>query len=312
MGINKKLYSDCPPNIKKTSNNTWVLPFISILAGFFVIGFWLFNWYYLESNVDRGTFGDMFGFANSLFSGLAFIGIIVTILLQGKELSLQRKELADTREVFRLQRFENTFFNLLSLHHQIVDEMYVRRNRNPEDPDFNKKKDDLDRKEGVLSTVEIKGRDIFRDRFLFLKDSFKKNQDNSVLAYEIAFKEVHVHFGHYFRNLYRIIKLVDKTQFFDGEESSAIKFNNDSIKIQEENYKLRYKYTSMVRAQLSDYELAWLYYNGLSVRALGTFKPLIEKYSLLKNLPKELLINDVEESTPYEDSAFEKISIVKN
>jgi hypothetical protein len=46
----------------------------------------------------RGTFGDMFGAVNTLFSGLAFAGVIYTILLQGEELSLQRQELSLTRE----------------------------------------------------------------------------------------------------------------------------------------------------------------------------------------------------------------------
>ncbi|MBU4605190.1 MAG: hypothetical protein KKH66_09820, partial [Proteobacteria bacterium] len=44
-----------------------------------------------------GTFGDTFGAANALFSGLAFGGVIVAILLQRKELELQRKELELTR-----------------------------------------------------------------------------------------------------------------------------------------------------------------------------------------------------------------------
>lgn len=47
---------------------------------------------------DRGTFGDMFGAVNALFSGLAFAGIIYAILLQSKELELQREELKLTRE----------------------------------------------------------------------------------------------------------------------------------------------------------------------------------------------------------------------
>jgi len=46
----------------------------------------------------RGQFGDTFGGANSLFSGLAFLGIIYTIFLQRKELSLQREELELTRK----------------------------------------------------------------------------------------------------------------------------------------------------------------------------------------------------------------------
>ena len=80
---------------------------------------------YLDLN-ERGIFGDSFGSINSLFSGLALGGIIYTIFQQKKELSLQRLEISKTREEFvtqnttlRLQRFENTFFNLLNLHHQI-------------------------------------------------------------------------------------------------------------------------------------------------------------------------------------------------
>lgn len=51
---------------------------------------------------SRGQFGDVFGSVNALFSGLAFSGIIYTILLQREELALQRKELELTRQ--ELQR----------------------------------------------------------------------------------------------------------------------------------------------------------------------------------------------------------------
>jgi len=45
-------------------------------------------------NMERPrTFGDMFGAVNTLFSGLAFAGLIYAILLQRSELELQRKEL---------------------------------------------------------------------------------------------------------------------------------------------------------------------------------------------------------------------------
>lgn len=46
----------------------------------------------------QGTFGDMFGFANAIISGLAFAGVIYAILMQQEELSLQREELRMTRE----------------------------------------------------------------------------------------------------------------------------------------------------------------------------------------------------------------------
>lgn len=51
----------------------------------------------LDGWQQRGTFGDMFGGINALFSGLAFGGVIYAILLQRQELELQREELKSTR-----------------------------------------------------------------------------------------------------------------------------------------------------------------------------------------------------------------------
>lgn len=62
----------------------WIISIIIVYKSFS-------NW------TDRGTFGDAFGAINALFSGLAFAGIIYTILLQRQELILQREELRDTR-----------------------------------------------------------------------------------------------------------------------------------------------------------------------------------------------------------------------
>lgn len=66
-----------------------------------VFSVWLISgasiYFYIDGWRDRGTFGDMFGAINALFSGLAFAGIIFTILLQREELKLQRKELELTR-----------------------------------------------------------------------------------------------------------------------------------------------------------------------------------------------------------------------
>lgn len=47
---------------------------------------------------ERGQFGDVFGAANALFSGLAFAGLIYTIHLQRLDLGLQRTELELTRQ----------------------------------------------------------------------------------------------------------------------------------------------------------------------------------------------------------------------
>jgi len=46
---------------------------------------------------NAGTFGDSFGAINALFSGLAFLGVIVAIILQRQELIEQRLEIRHSR-----------------------------------------------------------------------------------------------------------------------------------------------------------------------------------------------------------------------
>jgi hypothetical protein len=74
---------------------SFIVVFVVWGIAFVVVLFGMQNWN------DRGNFGDSFGDINALFSGFAFAGIIYTILLQKKELSQQRQELADTRVELR-------------------------------------------------------------------------------------------------------------------------------------------------------------------------------------------------------------------
>ena len=111
----------------------WII--VSVVG---VLVFWIANLFlvtkFIDNWGDRGTFGDLFGAANALFSGLAFAGLIIAILLQREELILQREELKKSTEALnqqakelkftveesklqnqtlRIQQFENTFFQLL-------------------------------------------------------------------------------------------------------------------------------------------------------------------------------------------------------
>lgn len=103
-----------------------------IIATIIVVGLWLVNWIILGqySSEERGTYGDMFGVVNSLFTGLSFAGIIYTMYLQNKELSLQRQELKDTRavmkeqsETLKLQTSESSYFRLLDNHRSLVSSL---------------------------------------------------------------------------------------------------------------------------------------------------------------------------------------------
>jgi hypothetical protein len=76
------------------------LPVVVIIA-ICVVGLWLLTPFAMEwlvgpSWTEKGQAGDQYGSINALFSGLAFAGVIIAILLQREELALQRKELRES------------------------------------------------------------------------------------------------------------------------------------------------------------------------------------------------------------------------
>lgn len=86
-------------NTNQTLNEENYKPLIVLLV--VVFAFWLLLIFILSLLIKdwtlRSQFGGMSGAISSLFSGLAFAGVIFAIYLQKKELSLQRQELKDTR-----------------------------------------------------------------------------------------------------------------------------------------------------------------------------------------------------------------------
>jgi hypothetical protein len=68
---------------------------------------------------SRGQFGDTFGFANSLFSGLAYVAIICTIFLQNKQLSVERESVKSIKHAnmidLQTKRFDRNLELLIFL-----------------------------------------------------------------------------------------------------------------------------------------------------------------------------------------------------
>lgn len=241
---------------------------------------------------NSNEFGDTAGAINGFFSALAFAGVIYAIFMRD-ELEMQRKELNDQKEEFKTQnitlkrqRFENTFFNMLQLLQQVTDNIsytYV----SVENEDYCKYFS-VGQSKNTLLTVS--GRDAFR---LSFEEASTKGKNyigmrgllsaDGMPGYEDSMTPTY--FDHYFRLLYRIIKFVDSSHLIDDED--------------------RYEYSSMERAQLSRYELIWLYYNGLSCYGNEKFKQLIEKYSLLKKLRTEMLVKDLHLEAEYSPKAFQ-------
>lgn len=77
------------------------LLFYSIIGAVFIILAWTLSFCMLllvfGTPKTLGEFGDSFGAINALFSGLAFLGVIVAIVLQRQELIEQRLEIRNSR-----------------------------------------------------------------------------------------------------------------------------------------------------------------------------------------------------------------------
>lgn len=237
------------------------------------------NWPITQITVNTsGVFGDSFGPLTSLFSGLAFAGLIITILMQRDELSLQRQELNLTRNelvgqkeemhnqnvTLKTQRFENTFFKMLEL-------LEVSRN----DISFKSMQGTSSSGRDAIKIIY----ELFTSQHLhyWTNDSLRRTKHfraecNGIESineqYKLFYsKQYGDDLNQYFRTLYNILKLVEKSDFIDD----------------------RKLYTNLVRAQLSRYELALLFYNCLSDLGNAKMSPLIKKYDLLKHLDESTL-----------------------
>jgi hypothetical protein len=249
--------------------NLIVLIVIIIIA--WIIFFVATKYFFGTWTQESGWFGDSFGGLNSLFSGLAFAGIIYTIFLQKQELRLQRKELRQTRQEFivqnetlKKQRFENTFFHLLDLHNEIVDKLDITRNEGGPHTINWVRYSKRDFFTGAINVLSDQSQ--MDDEFEDAKDSWTVIQD----AYRTFNFEFSTHLSHYFRNLYHIYKYTHFSKLISLEEKEF--------------------YTSIIRAQLSDSELTLIFYNML-VEGLGhpNFKFLDQKYNILKNMDDSML-----------------------
>jgi Putative phage abortive infection protein len=219
-----------------------------------------------------GSYSDAFGALNTLFAGLAFAGIVVSIFLQSKELRETRQELKGQRLQIQRQVFENTFFQVLRVLSQLISTAYYKTQTFPK-------------------PTEHEGRECINYLRTALKsyylDDVKKGS-TAIERYERFHKEMgHKVFGHYFRTLYSAVKYVHDSEFLDEEKGCP----------------KRDFYMAIIRAQLSSDELFLFFFNCLSEPGVKKFKPLIEEYGFFEHLPAMSGITD-DLAILYSQSAF--------
>jgi len=216
---------------------------------------------YFESWNTRGTFGDMFGAVNALFSGLAFAILIVTLYLQKIELREQRKTLIQTREELKgqkgqleLQNFENTFFKLLSFYHEYVNSLHFYE-------------------------FSEKGKELFPLLFEKLKFNYLNCRDTESIndktlpdmLYRNFFKKYDQHLMVWFNNIKNVLASIDES-----------KINN------------RKRYLLILKTQLSKYELSLLFYylysyNDKEALRLSKDHDLLDSFELISENLAQIL-----------------------
>lgn len=209
------------------------------------------------SVAKSGVFGDSFGVLNALFSGLAFGGLLITILYQREDLGETKKELKSTRAEIKAQHLETILFHMLRLHQDVVASI------------------DLER-QAKTGQRETRGRDCFtvlRNRLAYDYELEKQEAPNGderarvTTAYNSLWKRSQSDLGHYFRGLYNVFKYLSEHDFNDKKQ-----------------------YGNIARAQLSDYELVILFYNCLSERGRN-FVQYAKEFAIFDNLDTRLLLD---------------------
>lgn len=217
-----------------------------------------------------GTFGDFFG--GIIGSFWAFSGVLLfysalreqredfdtnrrafekqieALKLQAKEFSLQREELAAARKVAieqaktqKQQRLESTYFSLLELYANTLSALNTR----------------------------CETRNFFKDLRKELISDFHPKEDpqeshkEAKSLYLKLFYQQKEELTHYFKIVYRILKIIDDSDIDEKE---------------------KHRYVKILRSQLSENEMLIIYYNSHSVYGEDLYK-LILKYNLLKHLP---------------------------
>lgn len=273
-----------------------------ILSG---VGLLLFVWnikYDGTKDIDSGKiaeFGDFFG--GIIGSVWALAGVILFYVAlqeqrkdieinrtalekQIQEFELQRVELGETRKVFeeqaqtlKVQRFENTFFQLLNLHHEIVNNLQLKINY--DDKEYDK------REVFKISVHTI--RNYFNGYDTKYKYNSETKENELIKRYDLNdlnevekitneaysyyyFVETNQLLSHYFRSIYHIFKFISQTDLI-GEKQKQF-------------------YATLLRAQLSSDELFLIFYNSLHPD-LGypNFLFLIKKFDILQNFDFDLL-----------------------
>lgn len=288
------------PNIWKYAK--WPVIGLCLLLVIYAFLFWLpLSFPYFREHVfnangetplgDYGLMGDSFGMFNALFSGLAFLGVILTLYLQSRD--------------NRKRTIVEQFYKMLDVQQKLIDEINVAQIRLPKAGEaltvYQGRKAFVEYKiqmkylvkaiqkvntSGGFELSDIDIADIAYAVFFygssptwkyFMMEYLRDYDDTERLVDAIIAKlqsekkyalsrTNQNYLSVYFRNMYNAIKLIDGSSLFSEREKK------DHVKV--------------LRAQLSNAELYILFFNIISrFGKKWVDNNYVVKYQLLQNIP---------------------------
>lgn len=282
-----------------------------------------------------GQSGDWIGGTiGTIIAGVTVYFVWQTFSLQRRALKKSKKELKMTRDFLHKQQFESTFFNMMAMINtlqkdisypnrsyfayintgRIIDDngeqtytgayffryistllwcLYYKNRLNTNTPRIGE--DPIIRKYLAKRIEEMdyeisiiyKGSDIIDESKLY-KWMHDNESSYCGLLYEFVFENTHTQIAHYFRYIYRTMR-------FAVEAKSEI--------IDPHNY------IGLIQAQLSNHQLAVMYYSGLSevsknAKRKPKFWKWADKYGLFQNIEPEYLMDGKEHCRFYPRTEF--------
>lgn len=235
------------------------------------------------------NFGSSFNVLTSLFTALAFAGVIISIHLQSTELKTAISAFKGQESALHNQELDNKFFQMLHFFTEVKKSIKTK-----------------------VGGTDYSGNDVFEPLIRKLLDALAEGYKNDRTDINELFRKEFVEFNneyemvkYYFLNLYQILNYIKKQSI-----------NVDSAKL----------YTNMLRAQLSKNELILLAYNAIGVQAFTTdnYQKLVEEYAFYEHLTIDDFMNDNGDKqniiatilNNYQDKAFgnntELVQILRN
>ena len=274
--------NDTNQDSEENSNPKIPHPAWLLFACIFVISTWIFNLCYglTFTAEEKGQFGDQFGAANALFSGLALAlalaGLVYAIIMQRFEtkvaqetLKTAQDELRNTKQLIddqkqaldiqnkaaQQQAFESRLFKLLDNYLQIRDGVEYK-----------------DRK--GARRIKFLANNLMN--YSAIKEAPKDEQErpNKISEFNEQYKNNFykknaAYLGQYFRSFFVAFDFIDKSQKSEDDKQS---------------------YAKLMRAYISDHECGLLLANAYSDYGEKS-KPLILKYKIANNIPRQYYNN---------------------